>query len=90
MIFHEKKAPQDKHRRRLAASSFWNNLCIGLSFEGRKIIASGLSTGHPIHNRTIDVKYTTAVERPTTPDTHGSGDVLHGGQAGNARPNAIA
>lgn len=53
---------------------------MGLSFESRKIIASGLWTGHPIHNRTIDVKYTTAVERPTTPDTHGSRDVLHGSE----------
>jgi hypothetical protein len=26
MIFHEKKAPQDGHRRRLVASSFWNNV----------------------------------------------------------------
>jgi hypothetical protein len=39
MIFHEKKAPQDKHRRRLAASSSGNIFCIGLSFGGRKIIA---------------------------------------------------
>jgi hypothetical protein len=46
MIFHEKKAPQDKHRRRLAVSSSGNNFCIGLSFGGRKIIAIGLSTGH--------------------------------------------
>jgi hypothetical protein len=42
MIFHEKKAPQDRHRRRLVASSFWNNVCTGLSFGGRKIIASSL------------------------------------------------
>ncbi len=54
MIFHEKKAPQDKHRRRLAASSSWNNFCIGVSFGDRKIIAIGLSTGRPIHNRSID------------------------------------
>jgi hypothetical protein len=84
MIFHEKKAPQDRHRRRLAPSSFWNKLCIciGLSFGCRKIIPSSLSTAHPIHNRTIDAKYSTAVERPTTPDTNGSGQVLRERQAG--------
>jgi hypothetical protein len=59
-----------------------NNLCIGLSFVGREIIASSLSTGHPIPNRTNDAKYSTVVERPTTPDTNGSGRVLREGQAG--------
>ena len=49
---------------------------MGLSFGGRKIIASSLSTGHAIHNRTIDAKYSTAVERPTTSDTNGSGQLL--------------
>ena len=90
MIFHEKKTPQDKLRRRLAASSFWKNLCIGLSFGGREIIIISLSTGHTIHNRTIDAKYSTAVERPTTPDTNGSGDVFREGQGGNGRPIGIA
>jgi hypothetical protein len=37
-----------------------------------KILASSLSTGHPIHNRTIDAKYSTAAEQPTTPDSNGS------------------
>ena len=49
---------------------------MGLSFGGRKIIASSLSTAHAIHNRTIDAKYSTAVERPTPPDTNGSGQLL--------------
>src|SRR5262249_18641954 len=53
------KAPQDKHRRRLPASSSWNNFCIGLSFGGRKKIAIGLSAGHSIHNRTFDTKHST-------------------------------
>jgi hypothetical protein len=45
-----------------AASSFWKNVCIGLSFGARTITASSLSTGHPIHNRTIDAKYSAAVD----------------------------
>ncbi len=43
---------------------------------------SSLSTGHAIHNRTIDAKYSTVVERPPPPDTNGSGQVLREGQAG--------
>src|SRR5260370_40731679 len=43
MLFNEKKAPQDRHRRRLAASSFWNNPCTGLSFRARQTIPSSLA-----------------------------------------------
>ena len=58
-----------------------------LGTEGVWLLAASETTSaqdfsHSIHNRTIDEKYSTAVERPTTPGTNGPGQLFPEGLAG--------